>query len=177
MARYDFSSRYVVEDCRSISISWLKKHGYFKGAWYTGEIKWTSGYGEDLGSAGFSTDLCEGRGSLTFQYVYTNTSNGEKESLKYPVYLVSTPCNYGGRRWWFICTFSKNGTYCGRRVGALYLVPEGKYFACRHCYNLTYKSCQESHRFDRMYAQIAMDAGVTPAMVKMTLKEKFKRNP
>ena len=31
---------------------------------------------------------------------------------------------------------------CGRRVRKLYLGPGGTYFACRHCYNLTYESAQ-----------------------------------
>lgn len=53
-----------------------------------------------------------------------------------------TPCNYGGHRPWLICM------NCGRRVAVLYL--GGKYFACRHCYNLTYTSCQES---DKRFSQ------------------------
>ncbi|MHC4354801.1 MAG: hypothetical protein ACYS0H_19035, partial [Planctomycetota bacterium] len=36
-----------------------------------------------------------------------------------------------------------NGVYCGRRVGTLYLVSGGKYFGCRHCYNLSYESRNE----------------------------------
>jgi hypothetical protein len=47
-----------------------------------------------------------------------------------------TSCNYGGLRPWFICMT------CGRRVAKIYL--GGKYFACRHCLDLTYRSCQES---------------------------------
>ena len=31
----------------------------------------------------------------------------------------------------------------------------GTNFGCRHCYDLTYLSCQESHKYDRMYAQLA----------------------
>ena len=32
--------------------------------------------------------------------------------------------------------------YCGRRVAVIYF--RGKNSACRHCYDLTYASCQES---------------------------------
>jgi hypothetical protein len=28
-------------------------------------------------------------------------------------------------------------------MGKLYLPPGGRYFGCRHCYGLTYRSCQE----------------------------------
>ena len=55
-----------------------------------------------------------------------------------------TLCNYGGKRPWFICG------NCGRRVAVLY--GAGKYFACRHCYDLTYRSCQESDgRFSKFF--------------------------
>ncbi len=39
---------------------------------------------------------------------------------------------------------------CERRVGKLWLPPGAIYFGCRHCYGLTYRSCQESHKRDRM---------------------------
>jgi hypothetical protein len=40
-----------------------------------------------------------------------------------------------------------NGRHCGRRVGKLFL--GGKYFLCRHCYNVAYTSQSEAH-YDRM---------------------------
>ncbi len=54
-------------------------------------------------------------------------------------------CNYGGKRPWFICP-GYNGRSCGRRVAILYC--NGLYFRCRHCFDLTYQSRNES-RFDR----------------------------
>jgi hypothetical protein len=33
--------------------------------------------------------------------------------------------------------------------------PSGEYFGCRYCYNLTYSSCQESHKHDSFYKQFA----------------------
>jgi hypothetical protein len=49
----------------------------------------------------------------------------------------------GGKRPWFICSVKKNGVSCRRRVGVLYLPPDATLFACRHCYELAYKSQQE----------------------------------
>ena len=134
-----------MEDCKSISIFWLKKEGHCKKdlIYSPGGMKWTSSSGEDLGSIGFRIERNGDTGRIIFQYTYTHRSSGDKEDLDYPVDLVSTACHYGGRRWWFRCTASRNGLYCGRRVGRLYLAPGGKYFACRHCYNLTYQSCKE----------------------------------
>ena len=57
--------------------------------------------------------------------------------------VAYTPCRYGGRRAWFLCT--KLG--CGRRVALLYDHPRG--FRCRHCCQLDYKSHRE-RSYDRM---------------------------
>ena len=45
----------------------------------------------------------------------------------------------GGTRWWYVCPL------CNRRTAFLYLPPKASRFGCRQCYNLTYRSCQESH--------------------------------
>ena len=166
MGRWSYSSRSTVEDCKSISIFWLKKQGYLKKgiSYASGGVRWTNSMGDYKGSIGFSINVQGDRGQMRFQYTYTNPSNEEKEELDYSVDLVSTPCNYGSRRWWFICTASKNGVYCGRRVGKLYL--GGKYFACRHCYNLTYESCKDSHKFDRMWLQMGVDPRIGKEMFK-----------
>jgi hypothetical protein len=67
---------------------------------------------------------------MTVQYEWRG------EQLAQEVHFDWTPCNYGGHRPWLICM------HCGRRVAVLYL--RGKYFACRHCQDLTYQSCQGS---------------------------------
>ncbi len=48
--------------------------------------------------------------------------------------LVTTPCNLGGSRYWFVCPL------CGRRVAGLYLPPGSVHFWCRRCYGLSYLS-------------------------------------
>jgi hypothetical protein len=62
----------------------------------------------------------------------------EWESQAYPVMLQTTPCHYGGMRYWFICP----AVGCSRRVALLYL--GDKIFACRHCYQLAYQSQRET---------------------------------
>jgi hypothetical protein len=80
-----------------------------------------------------------------FKLDYRIRGIGEDEWIKiehsYP--LVTTQCNYGGTRFWFECSVYTNGLYCGNRVAKLYLAPNGKYFACRHCYQLSYASRKE----------------------------------
>lgn len=123
-----------------LSIFWLKKHGYLEGGSCSGGIRWTNGYGHE-NSIGFSVSgenlgTPQERKHLNLQYTHTNRESDEKEDVNYRVELVTTYCHYGGKRYWFICPLTKNGYYCGRRVGTLYNL--GKYFGCRHCGNLTY---------------------------------------
>ncbi|MCP4670715.1 MAG: hypothetical protein GY857_05360, partial [Desulfobacula sp.] len=69
---------------------------------------------------------------------------GEWGDVEQNVSFERTPCNYGGYRKWFLCP------RCVKRVAILY--GAGKYFFCRHCYQLTYDSCNSSHLqriFDR----------------------------
>ena len=63
-------------------------------------------------------------------YRYHSGAGAEWEEVKEPVPLEWTPCNFGGERPWFVCP----GAGCGRRVAILY--GWGKYFLCRHCYDL-----------------------------------------
>jgi hypothetical protein len=63
------------------------------------------------------------------------------------VELTTVRPHFGGVRWLFRCP-GLNGTACGRRAGKLYAYgPAGEGFACRRCHGLTYRSCQQSHRW------------------------------
>ncbi|MFC1496289.1 hypothetical protein ACFL52_02625 [Candidatus Margulisiibacteriota bacterium] len=124
----------------SISTKFIKQQGHFRSDISRGSVICSRG-GEKIGSAGFTVSTAEKDQYINFRYTYTNNNTDYKEDMNYMVRLITTPCNYGGHRWWFICPLLINGNYCGRRVGVLYLA--GKYFGCRHCYNLTYTSSKE----------------------------------
>ena len=75
---------------------------------------------------------------MTVQYEW------QGQQIAQEVHFDWTPCNYGGRRFWFICMI------CGRRVAVIYL--KLKYFACRHCHDLTYRCSQEADsRFNKFF--------------------------
>jgi hypothetical protein len=74
---------------------------------------------------------------VTLLYRHRSGPGGEWEEIQEPVPLSWTACNFGGERPWFICP----GAGCGRRVAVLY--GPGRYFLCRHCYDLVYESQQE----------------------------------
>jgi len=80
------------------------------------------------------------------------------------VLLDSTPCHYGGERWWFICPDT------GERVGKLYLAGRPPYFASRKAHNLTYRSCQDSGKVSPILKMAMMISDAEPAMLKAALK-------
>ena len=137
-------SKSEADNAKKITTSFLKKHGYFKvRGWMSGTMTWTrSGWGgEHKSSVGIDVSTSEwsdGEGYLHIHYTQTDRDTDEKKDFDYKIPLTTTPCRYGGKRYWFICPMSKNGVYCGRRVGVLY--KDGDLFACRHCYDLTYAS-------------------------------------
>lgn len=149
MGRYSF--RDTVEDCLSIGIPWLSKHGYLCG-FMSGGIEWKR-QGEVTATIDIQVSVVggwEGK-HVRFQYIQTDSQTREKTEFDYKADLTTTPCNYGGVRYWFVCPLIVNGRPCGRRVANLYLPPGGKYFGCRHCYDLTYRSCKEhDKRVDRL---------------------------
>ena len=132
----------TAEGTNRLSVFFLKKHGYLpqRESHSYGGIKWTRGDWENNINFWVSTSNPENE-SIETSYVeltYTVTihSSGEKTEMRYKVPLVTTQCKYGGRRYWFRCNLSKNGVYCGRRVGVIYSI--GKWFGCRHCGEIAY---------------------------------------
>ena len=61
----------------------------------------------------------------------------DDQLVSYSVELDTTRCKYGGKRYWALCRI------CKKRVAKIYLPPRGKYFSCRACNYLTYRSCKE----------------------------------
>lgn len=65
--------------------------------------------------------------------LYWQNRNGE--SVHQHLLVTKVNVNYGAR-YFFLCPA------CNKRVAKLYA---GSRFYCRHCYNITYESCQKSH--------------------------------
>ena len=118
-----------------IDIRWMKKQNYlFPGK--SGMLSWSS-RGEKTGSIRYQIE--KGRMILNYRIKESGEDWGD---VKHAVLFDQTPCNYGGFREWFLCP------KCSKRVAILY--GAGKYFLCRHCYNLTYNSCNSSP-LDRVF--------------------------
>ena len=117
-------------------------------------------FGEITSSIGINVSADEEKPEdnyVRLYYTQTDSSTKEKTELDYKIELAATPCNFGGKRYWFICPLVIDKKPCKRRVAMLYLPPGRQYFGCRHCYNLPYESCRESHKRDRLYRIIGGD--------------------
>lgn len=125
---------FTTESQHRIDIRWLKKQDYLRFG-TMGSLSWSCG-GEQTGSIRFRME----ENSMILNYQH-RPLGGDWETVEQVISLDRTPCNYGGFRTWFFCS------HCWKRVAVLY--GAGKYFLCRHCYDLTYSSQQEG-RHDRL---------------------------
>lgn len=137
MGRYYWSKKEEADDLYQVSVAFLNKYGYFDVFWKSGTVTWSRN-GEKTGNISIQAALGDNEQYVRFSYTQTDNSSGEKTDLDYKIPLTTTPCYFGGKRYWFTCPWYVSHIYCGRRVGVLYL--SGKYFACRHCNDLSYSS-------------------------------------
>ncbi len=140
MGRRSYSDRKTVEDCRIVSVSHLAQAGIFNGVEQE-IIMWKRGKFGTVGALGLQ--VIRESDPMTVSFIHwLKVGHGMREvSFSYEVRIVSTPCNFGGRRHWFLCPQRD----CGRRVRILYQPPFADRFGCRQCFDLTYQTCRESH--------------------------------
>jgi len=144
--RHWLYKRTTVEECLTLDINSLIRGDLLHRSF--GEVRWFR--------RGVETD------SITYslkesESVYVLTLHSP---LNQDISLVTTELPWGGKRYWFSCP------NCMRRVGRLHLPPGESHFFCRGCYDLTYMTCQESHKFDWFFGQI----GIHPSLGRRLLK-------
>jgi hypothetical protein len=139
-----------VDEARSIDILDLQRKEIFSQVSGAG---WTTSWSRNskvIASISYRVETgANGPTGLRFMYAITDNETGEKKDYNYIIPVVSTPCTYGGTRWWFICSLAVNGRSCQRQCRIVYMPPGAKYFGCRECHRLTYESRQR-HR-ERFY--------------------------
>jgi len=136
---YRFDKKTTTGECQSMDVRYLHREGLLKpGHWFS--LRWSRA-GRETGSIRGAVLGNEKPEQVILTYRHRSGPGGEWEDVREPVALSWTACNFGGERPWFVCP----GAGCGRRVAVLY--GPGKYFLCRHCYDLVY----ESQRENKMY--------------------------
>jgi len=142
MGRHPYSDRHTVEEYSSITTKSLYQFKCFTGGGKSGCISWDN-KGKYISHIYFTVSTILGNERIHFHGMGIASTNNQAR-------LDSTPCFFGGRRFWFICPD------CTRRVGVLYFANE-KHFACRLCHKLTYISTKENHKFDSLFWQMGID--------------------
>ena len=127
----------TVEECRVLDLGKLARKGAFV-QWHAGSVRWL--HGEEV-AASLGYTVRPGGNRLILQLSYRWKRAGEDVILL--IRLENTSMHFGECRWWGLCPLVVKGQACNRRVGKLYLPPGGRYFGCRICYRLTYRSAQE----------------------------------
>jgi len=118
-------------------------------SWKTGSV--------ETASISYIIGKTNNRPTLTLKYTF----EGEPVSEYIPI--ISEPQPYGGVRYWMRCLLMNGSvTVCGNRCSKLYLPPGQKYFGCRKCHDLSYNSCNTSHRFDSYYKEFVQNHGPYP---------------
>ncbi len=132
--RYRFDKKSTTDECRSLDVRRFHREGLLK----SGNVfswRWSRA-GQEVASIGAFVY----QDKIVLSYRHRSGPAGEWEDVKEPVSLEWTACNFGGERPWFVCP----GVGCGRKVAILY--GPGKYFLCRHCYDLRYESQREDEK-------------------------------
>jgi hypothetical protein len=134
------SGKQRAEHSRALNITTLHRSGCLKAGW-SGGWSWTRDGQEQ---ARISLKAEQDRIVLDYN---VRLYGGDWEPITQPVRITHTDCHYGGQRPYFLCPGIVNGKHCERRVGKLFA--GGRYFLCRHCYDIAYSSQSEA-RYDRM---------------------------
>jgi hypothetical protein len=136
---YRFDKKTTTVECHSVDVRYLHRESPLKpGHWFS--LRWSRA-GRETGSIRGAVEGTDRPERVLLFYRHRSGLGDGWEDVQEPVSLDWTTCNFGGERPWFICP----GAGCGRRVAILY--GPGKYFLCRHCYDLVY----ESQRDNAMY--------------------------
>ena len=136
---YRFDKKTTTDECHSVDVRYLQRHDLLiPGRWFS--LRWSRA-DRETGSIRVLVEGAERPEQMILLYRHRDGLGGQWKDVREPVPLSWTACNFGRERPWFICP----GAGCGRRVAVLY--GPGRYFLCRHCYDLVY----ESQRKNGMY--------------------------
>jgi hypothetical protein len=139
-----------VELCNEMCIKLLRENGFLDES-KAGFIEWRNNAGDVVNRVDVESFINVDADKTSYLVVRIGVLSS---AIEQRIELIRWPCNYGKFRYYFACPAVKNGVYCGNRAEKLYLPPAAKVFGCRDCYDLTYLSCQESHKYDKISKHI-----------------------
>ncbi len=162
----------AVEECLFLDINLIRRYGPKRKSHIPVFVKSTKApWYKQVALIDLSLDESN-EDSPVFIIKYDVAIERGKKKIIEPVPLQATRPYFGCDRWWFTCPLDVGGKACFQRVGKLYLPPGAVYFGCRHCYELSYRSCQEIHKRDWLSSFMASSTPeVTYIQAKRTLAD------
>lgn len=139
------SGRATTASCRSLEVGKLQRAGVLR----PGSISVWEWKRDGDRVAWISLE--GSRDSLRLNY-RSRSGGGDWEDVDYRIPLEWRSCRFGGERPYFRCPGVVAGRHCGRRVARLF--GAGRWFLCRHCYQLGYAS-QRDDAMSRCHARLA----------------------
>src|SRR3989344_1762806 len=138
-------SRDTTDNARSLSTFFLNKQKKLVPdcSSFNNNVIWSRN-GSEVARIGYNMSTLSDDSYIHLSYKVRRWGEEEWLPIDQKIRLENIPCHFGGKRWYFRCSLSKDGVYCGRRVAILYSA--GDYFGCRHCADLSYDSCNQSRK-------------------------------
>jgi hypothetical protein len=143
MARRPWTTRKTVEDCLALDATKLARSGALRKPPGSASVHcWFDSLGRPCQTI---------RAVIVSQRVIRLEYEASSREVDLTVGILTTPCNFGGLRFWFACPGKSFMHGCGCKTSRLYLPPGSSRFACRRCHNLTYYTAQRhSSKVDRL---------------------------
>ena len=139
--RYGWSTTDKLNSCLKLNLKPILK-GY-----QSGSLSWSRN-NKQFASIGYSRFL-DNPADMYIRLNYSITPhNQEAINLDYQIQIITTPANFGGHRFWFICpvTFKK--------ATVLYSSSRYQKFFSRHAIGLLYQSQSENHGYRMLYRML-----------------------
>lgn len=158
----------LYDDLKTVSISFLTKHGYLKpNQWQSGTIAWSRN-GNKTGSISIQVNTQPESPYLELDY------KCNEAPINYRVQLVSAPSNLGkGVVWYFVCP------YTGKRCRKLYLADTYFYHrsAFRGCMYEKQTQSKKSRYLDKTLGVYFQTDQLFEQLYKKHLKKQYAGKP
>ena len=126
-----------VDECRSFTVAHLVGERV-PTAGYAGKFEWRNADGTAVLASILFTFITSTRVRLDYAW------GDDALPTTVPFDLVTLPTPKGGTRYQAVCPLIVDGVTCRRRTTRFYLPPRARYFGCRVCHQLVYRT-QQGH--------------------------------